>query len=64
MSAWSWRVHLCGRASSRMFLPPTASYFGATDAAAGALTSWHFSAGTSVRIGDLGGRDIMTAATA
>eukprot|EP00959_Pyramimonas_sp_CCMP1952_P337426 7066205-Pyramimonas_sp.AAC.1 len=34
MNAWRWLVHPCGRASPRMLARASASYCGATDAAA------------------------------
>eukprot|EP00959_Pyramimonas_sp_CCMP1952_P372235 7794831-Pyramimonas_sp.AAC.1 len=45
MSAWRWLAHPRGRASPRMFARTAAGQFGATDAAAVALTAWHFPAG-------------------
>eukprot|EP00959_Pyramimonas_sp_CCMP1952_P205286 4293018-Pyramimonas_sp.AAC.1 len=56
MTARHWLAHRRGRASARMLALAVASYFGATDAAAVALTAGRFPAGTSVRVSDLGGR--------
>eukprot|EP00959_Pyramimonas_sp_CCMP1952_P348219 7293979-Pyramimonas_sp.AAC.1 len=63
MSARSWLVHLCGSATPAKLARTAASYFGATGAAAVALSTGHFPSGTSVRIGDLGGRGIMATST-
>ncbi len=47
----------------RMLARAAASWSGATDANAVALTARHIPAGTSVRVGGLGGRGIMATST-
>eukprot|EP00959_Pyramimonas_sp_CCMP1952_P055360 1157418-Pyramimonas_sp.AAC.1 len=47
-----------------MLARAAAREFGAADAAAVALTAGHFPAGSSMRVGDLGGRDVMATLTA
>eukprot|EP00959_Pyramimonas_sp_CCMP1952_P181500 3794768-Pyramimonas_sp.AAC.1 len=56
MSVWCWLVDPCGRGSPRMLAREAAGWFGATDAAAVALTAGNCQAGGSVRVGELGGR--------
>eukprot|EP00959_Pyramimonas_sp_CCMP1952_P314899 6591458-Pyramimonas_sp.AAC.1 len=63
MSAGWLLVHLCGCASPRMLARAAASEFGATDAKSVALTARHIPTGTSVRVGDLGGRGLMATST-
>eukprot|EP00959_Pyramimonas_sp_CCMP1952_P358225 7500795-Pyramimonas_sp.AAC.1 len=41
MSAWRWLVHPCGRVNARTLARAAAGYFGATGAAAVALTAWY-----------------------